>query len=136
MLIDFQLEEAVYLKLIRWLSDAKNSEDVKATLSAKNVHLTLFSSNSNVEYTPIFRNKKFSLTGKFVSGNATEICNLLKSYGAAEIIFDKWADDVDCLLIGSSLEGVNSSIVKSARTSNTAVFEELEFFNKYGLLEP
>lgn len=136
LLVDFNLEEVVYLKLVRWLADTINVCNIKNTISCDKVHVSLFSNSSNIEYSPIFRNKIFILTGKFVSGSILEMRNLLRDYGAKDVIFGSWEDGADCLLIGSSKEDVNSSIVNSARTSGCAIFDELEFFNKYGLLEP
>ena len=124
---DFHLTGHQLGNLIKWLSDEYNRNMLIKLLDCDNIVIS--DNGKKFNGSPIFRNKKIMITGDFRHGSHEDIKSILKSYSAD--IVEKFDIDVDCVIIGSTLDSINSIEVKKAKLVNIPIFEEDQFFSQY-----
>lgn len=127
ILPDFHLSGRFLLAMIQWLSDDFNKQSLLSLLNCKNIVIT--ENGTKFQGSPIFRNKKIMITGEFSHGTQADIISILKGY-SAEVV-TKFESDVDCAIVGSSLQGINSVELNKVKSLNLPVFEENDFFKTY-----
>lgn len=127
ILPDFHLSGRFISQLIQWLSDDFNKQTLLSLLNCDNIVIN--ETGTKFQGSPIFRNKKILITGQFSHGTQADIISTLKGYSAD--VVTKFDSDVDCVIIGSSLDGINSVEVNKARSVNLPIFEENDFFKTY-----
>lgn len=124
---DFHLSGRQLGNFIKWLSDNHNKEELIYLLDCKNICIN--DNGKRFKGYPIFRNKTIMITGDFNHGSQDDIVSILKSY-SAEVV-NKFDENVDCVIIGSTLSNMNSIELNKAKISGIPVFEENEFFHTY-----
>lgn len=124
---DFHLTGQQIGNLVKWLSDKYNKDTLIHLVDCDNVVIT--DDGKKFNGSPIFRNKRIMITGDFRHGSHEDIKSILKSYSAT--VVEKFDIDIDCVIIGSTLDGINSVELKKAKLVNTPIFEEDDFFNQY-----
>ena len=127
ILPDFHLSGRFISPMIQWLSDSYNKQTLLSLLNCDNIVIT--EDGTKFQGSPIFRNKKIMITGKFSHGTQSDIIAILKGY-SAEVV-TKFDSDVDCAIVGSSLQGINSVELNKVKSLNLPVFEENDFFKTY-----
>lgn len=126
---DFHMGGSEVSRLIQYLSKDYVKDEIDNLMKCENV--SIVSDNKKFDGAPIFRDKTIFLTGKFIHGSTDDMVSILNSY-SAEVV-TSYGADIDCVLVGDMLEDVNSIAVHDARLRNIPVFNEIEFFNKYGI---
>ena len=127
ILPDFHLSGKFLSAMIQWLSDDVNKQSLLSLLKCENIVIS--EDGTKFQGSPIFRNKKIMITGEFSHGTQADIISILKGY-SAEVV-TKFESDVDCAIIGSSLQGINSVELNKVKSLNLPVFEENDFFRTY-----
>ena len=113
-------------RFIKWISDSSNVLTVQALLN----YVEVVSRKKRFDGAPIFRGRKFVITGKFKRGSYEEIAAILESYSGL-VLPDMEHELPDCVIIGSMHDGINGRIIQKARLHNIAVAEEDVFFGQY-----
>lgn len=116
--------------LVSYLSDPSNGSQIIQVITYSNIVLSSYS--KKFEGAPIFRGKKFYLTGKFVHGSHAEVSSILSSYDGQ---ITKSGDDCDCVILGEIMEDVNGAEVTKAKAKGVPVMNETSFFNQYQIDE-
>ena len=127
ILPDFHLSGRFISSMIQWLSNEFNKKSLLSLLTCENIIIT--EDGTKFQGSPIFRNKKIMITGEFTHGSQEDIIAILKGY-SAEVV-TKFDLDVDCAIIGSSLQDINSVELNKVRALNLPVFDENSFFRTY-----
>lgn len=127
ILPDFHLSGRFISSMIQWLSNEFNKKSLLSLLTCENIIIT--EDGTKFQGSPIFRNKKIMITGEFTHGSHADIIAILKGY-SAEVV-TKFDPDVDCAIIGSSLQDINSVELNKVRALNLPVFDENSFFRTY-----
>lgn len=124
---DFKFVSNFSTEFISWLSDSYNCMDIVSLLNDD--HIKIINSDRSFDGAPIFRGKVIALTGKFRRGDYNRIANILQSY-SAKVVYHM-TSDVNGLLVGDILEGINGSMVSECRNNGIPVMNESEFFSQY-----
>ena len=127
ILPDFHLSGKFLSAMIQWLSDDVNKQSLLSLLKCENIVIT--EDGTKFQGSPIFRNKKIMITGEFSHGTQADIISILKGYSAK--VVTRFESDVDCAIVGSSLQGINSVELNKVKSLNLPVFEENDFFRTY-----
>lgn len=122
---------SVPVNLKRWLADEDNRVVVNTLLHHDKVKFV--NTMQKFDGDPIFRGKRFYLTGEFVHGSHEDVASILRSY-AGEVV-NNYHDEFDCILIGDTRENMNGAAIKSAAKRHLHSFIESEFFKKYQIDE-
>lgn len=128
---DFHLTGPYVQNLLRWLSNKNHIKELEHLLDDE--HVIISTTGKKFEGAPIFRGKKIMITGEFTHGSHEDIKSILKSY-SAEVV-ETLDLEVDCVVIGSTLENMNSIDIKNAKFMKLPVFEEDAFFSQYEIDE-
>jgi hypothetical protein len=115
-------------KFINWLLDDYNLSDL-STLLFSTEQIKIVDNDKKFDGAPIFRNKLICITGKFIHGDVSEITAILQSYSAK--VTTEFSNSVDCIITGSTMEGINGVMLKNAQILGVPVFDEVGFFNQY-----
>lgn len=84
------------------------------------------------EAEPIFRNKSFVITGKFIRGNHEYISAVLESYSAT--VYESIGESIpSCVITGSTYEGISGDIIQQARALDIPIYDENQFFSNYDI---
>ena len=129
LMLDLELDGAVYRRLYDWLLVPENLFDVVGMIEHPNI--TVVSTGKKFEGAPIFRGKSIYVTGTFKHGSYEDIRAILASYSAE--VYDRFNTAVDCVIVGSMHEGVSGKSVQKAKMMNIPIFEEDEFFQRYDI---
>ena len=129
--IDLSIQHPDLNRLIMWLSDDMNASDVKTIIMSKQFNIK--KQDIRFEGAPIFRNKKYCITGNFVHGDYAEVMSILRSY-SADVTTD-FDQTVSAVLVGSTQENFNGEILRSARSIGIPVFDEVAFFSRHQIDE-
>ena len=111
-------------KLGCWLSEPANASDVAAVLMLPN--LTVTGTGRSYNGAPIFRNKRFFITGGFKRGAINEIADFLRSYSAE--VYTEWNDKINAVVVGSTRTNIDGQAIYKARMKEIDIFDEDEFF--------
>ena len=129
LLKDFELEPAIYTLFTNWISDARNYMDVHSILHSDRVQIS--DKVKRFDGAPIFRDRTIMITGDFHHGTHSEVQTILASYQANAITtFD---ENATCLIIGGLHDHINGNMIAEATAHNIPVFEEIAFFDRYGI---
>lgn len=112
-------------ELVNWLDDIQNIVTIKSICNLSNVHIV--ESVKKFDGAPIFRDKKISLTGKFIHGSISDVSSILMSYSAS--ISD--VESSDCLIIGDIQEDINGHYIHYAQNHKIPIMNESDFFSLY-----
>ena len=126
---DLDMNDLDSKHLIEWLTSTYNQSVVEAMLGCDKVKL--LNNVKEFDGAPIFRNKTICVTGIFDHGTLDDIAKILRSY-SANVVYS-YSDDVNCILVGQSMERVRSDIIKQARANNVPILYERNFFEEYGI---
>ena len=129
IIIDLDMNDLDSKHLIEWFTSVYNQSTVEAMLSCDKVKL--LHNVKEFDGSPIFRNKIICITGIFDHGTLDDIAKILRSY-SANVVYN-YSDDVNCILVGQSMERVQSDIIKQARANNIPILYESNFFEEYGI---
>ena len=126
--VDLNLSDSLILRrFVGWLQDPYNVSTLQTVLTAVDV----VAPEKKFEGAPIFRNAHFAITGRFKRGTHSDISSILQSY-AAEI--DQEIEPTTSLLIvGSTLENIDGSMIKEAKQRGLETVGEDEFFERYDI---
>ena len=118
-------------RLVSWLSDNCNASDVKTIIMSNQFNIE--KQDIRFNGAPIFRNKRYCITGNFVHGDYSEVMSILRSYSAD--VTTEFDQTVNAVIVGSTQENVNGEMLRSARNLGIPVFDEIAFFNKHEIDE-
>lgn len=124
---DFHLTGKFVGHLVKWLSDNYNQTTITELIDSD--YVTITDGGMKFQGSPIFRNKRILITGQFTHGSHDDIKSILKSY-SAEVV-ERFDSDIDCAIVGSTLEDVNSIELNKVKLLGLPIFDESEFFSKY-----
>lgn len=131
LITDLNISSVFVKRLIEWLSDGYNVSTLITLLESKQI--TLISSNKKFQGAPIFRDMTILITGRFKHGDMGEIISILQSYEAKVVTHIE--PNIKCLIVGDLKENIDGRLVKYARESNIAIFDESDFFSRYEIDE-
>lgn len=128
---DLKLDPSIYKKLSDWLEDNDNQVEVIGIL--EHPRISVVTTGKKFDGAPIFRGKSIYLTGKFNHGSFEDVKAILTSYSAQ--VYEKFNTGVDCVIVGGLHENVSGHDLQRAKMMDIPIFEEDEFFTKYGIDE-
>ena len=117
-------------ELERWFEDRYNIKTVEEILMYSNVMIGM--PEKKFEGSPIFRNTKIYLTGKFMHGSYSELTSILASYNG-EVTSDP--KEASMGVIGDIPEDIDGHSINVLRSNNLPVYTESQFFSKYEIDE-
>lgn len=126
---DLDIHSVFLRKLTEWLSDSENVSTVVAAV--ENEHIAVQGVGRAFDGAPIFRDKKICITGKFSHGSMSKMISILSSYSAT--VVTALDSDTDCVVLGSTLEDIDNTIVSAAKNSRIPVYDETVFFKNYDI---
>ena len=129
LLSELNLDKAVYTKLVNWLDDPINQEDVINILSSDIISVT--TENKKFDGPPIFRSNTFVLTGEFRHGSIDEVTSILSSYSAT--VITALQGNVSAVIVGDTFENINGQLIQEARSKKIPVLTESQFFDRYDI---
>ena len=130
ILKDFKIgDNAAIRRFMKWLEDPENLLLIKTFVDLDNIHIS--DTDKKFSGAPIFRGKTIMITGKFLHGSTDDIIGILKSYNAEVTLH--FSDGVDCILVGSAHEDIDSISIQKAKKLDIPVYEEYSFFEDYDI---
>ena len=131
IITDIGCDPHAFSRLVMWLKNVENCSDCFEMFNIPNLHI--LKSNTYVDGSPIFRDKKIYITGTFSHGTPEDVESILSSYSAT--VFRNFDQSVDCVLVGDIPENVNGHAIIEAKRLEIPVMEEANFFNMYAIDE-
>ena len=116
-------------RFLKWLSDSNNVSEIKSMLLSDNIEI--INSDKKFNGPPIFRNKTIMVVGDCKHGTFEDMRAILRSYGAE--VVGAFNSDVDCVIIGDTLDNINSKELQSAKFLGVPIFSEFQFFERYDI---
>lgn len=123
MVMELKVASIPGQRFAEWLKLNSNILTIEALLSRVSLKTKDF---VIPDAAPIFRGRKFILTGTFRRGNYSDIVNILSNYGA-EVITDI-DERPDCILVGAMLSNIDGNILRKGEIAGIPKFDEDEFF--------
>ena len=128
MLMELNVHSVPGERFAKWLETNSNILTIEALLSR--VHIK--SKDFNIPCAaPIFRGRKFILTGGFKRGNYHDIVSILANYGA-EVTTDI-DEHPDCIVVGSLLSNIDGNILRKGDAAHIVRYDEDDFFESFGI---
>lgn len=113
-----------------WLSSPENVVVVQQFFDLSNIHVVR--DTVVLDVPKLFRNKRVYVEGRFKYGSYSEICSILRSYGAE--VASKFDNRCNCVVVGKLTQNVESlPSVVLANSYKIPVFDEVSFFSEYGI---
>ena len=124
-------DSSSFFVFLEWLNEPENLLMFKNLLSVKQVSID--ETVRRFEGAPIFRNRKFLLTGTFSHGTLDDVKSILRSYSAA--ILDDFSDEISAVIVGDILEDVRGEWIQEARYRGIPVITESKLFRDHKIDE-
>lgn len=117
-------------RFVEWVASPENLLTVRTILSAVN----LVEKKAAFQGAPMFANKTFVITGKFLHGDYATIRSIIESYSGS-VEADLRSKHVDLVITGDTMDGISGEILKDAKALNVPVVDETSFFRHYEIDE-
>lgn len=115
------------MRLISWLENPYNMSTILSLASRHEIKVV--AAARKFDGAPIFKNKTIYITGIFNHGSKNDIQLILQSYSAN--VVDRMSDQVNCVIIGDTLEQIDGAAINTAKELDIPIYQENVFFDMY-----
>lgn len=119
-------------QLVSWLAMSHNSQLVCYMLQDSNI-VSDCADDKLFDGNPVFKDCTVCVTGDFVHGSSDDMKRLLSSFDAN--VVDSLNPDVNMVVTGDTMTGIDGSIIRTARANKIPVYSETQFFALFELDE-
>ncbi len=128
LIMELGIHSAQGERFAKWLDTGSNILTIKSLLDRVEISEKDFVIR---DAAPIFRGRKFILTGAFKRGNYSDIVSILANYGA-EVITDIDAKP-DCIVVGGLMTNIDGNILRRGDAAHILRYDEDNFFESFGI---
>lgn len=117
--------------IMNWLKDGENVLTLQTLLYSSQIELT--DVVKKFDGAPIFRGQYILVTGDFYHGQLSEIVSIISSYDAN--VVTEYCPEVKFAVVGGHRSNIDGKSLNDCKLAGVRVWEELEFFNHFGIDE-